>query len=233
MSGVVTAAAGSGRDGRGRSATRAGASGRNWMTCFQVRVIASAKMSSRSPGWASRSAASMAACSSGMTSDLLGRHAGREQRVAQQVRHLVRPAAAEVVVAPADVVVEPSRRDPADLGDVLVAAVAGRREHADPPARPTSSRCTSSAHRLDRGRVVAVVEDHLERVLVEDVHPARRLEERRVEGAQPLADVLELDAHAERHRRGEHRVLHVVQRPALERRRDQVRPEQRDVGAVS
>jgi hypothetical protein len=31
---------------------------------------------------------------------------------------------------------------------------------------------------------VAVVEDHLERQLVVDVEPARRLEERRVEGAQ-------------------------------------------------
>ena len=70
------------------------------------------------------------------------------------------------------------------------------------------------AHRLDRRGVVAVVEDHLERMLVEDVHPARRLEERRVEGPQPVADVLELEAHAERHRRGEHRVLHVVQSPA-------------------
>ena len=95
-----------------------------------------------------------------------------------------------------------------------------------------SSRSTSSAHRLDRGRVVAVVEDDLERVLVEDVHPARRLEERGVERAEPVADVLELEPHAERHRRGEHRVLHVVQRPALERRRDEVGPQQRDVGAV-
>ena len=55
---------------------------------------------------------------------------------------------------------------------------------------------------------------------------------RGVEGAQAVADVLELDAHAEGHRRGEHRVLHVVHRPALERGRDQVGPEQRDVGAV-
>ena len=84
----------------------------------------------------------------------------------------------------------------------------------------------------DRVRVVAVVQQHLERMLVEHVHAARRLEERRVERAQALADRVELDAERERHRRGEHRVLHVVQRAAFERRGDQVRPQQRDVAAA-
>ncbi len=79
----------------------------------------------------------------------------------------------------------------------------------------TSSREARSAIIADGVRVVPVVEQHLERVLVEDVHAARRLEERGVEGAQALADRIELDAQRERHRGGEHRILHVVQWRAL------------------
>ena len=67
LAGEDLVSAGSGRAGRGRSMARAGASGRNWITCFQLRVIASAKSSNRSPGCASRSAVSVAICSSGIT----------------------------------------------------------------------------------------------------------------------------------------------------------------------
>ncbi len=66
-------------------------------------------------------------------------------------------------------------------------------------------------------------------MLVVDVHAPGRLEERAVEGAQPLADGIELDAERERERGGEHRVLHVVHGAALERRRNEVRPHERDV----
>jgi hypothetical protein len=69
-------------------------------------------------------------------------------------------------------------------------------------------------------------------MLVVHVHAARRLEEGGVEGAQALADGIELDAQRERHRGGEHRVLHVVHGAAFERGRDQVRPQQRDVPAL-
>ena len=61
---------------------------------------------------------------------------------------------------------------------------------------------------------------------------ARHLEVRGVERAQALADVLDLDAHRVGHHRGEHGVLHVVQRLALEGRGDEVRPEQREVRAL-
>ena len=69
-------------------------------------------------------------------------------------------------------------------------------------------------------------------MLVVDVHAARRLVEGRVEGPEALADRVELQSERERHRGGEHRVLHVVRRAALERGRDQVRPDERDVAAA-
>ena len=78
-----------------------------------------------------------------------------------------------------------------------------------------------------RMRVVAVVEDHLEGEFVEDVGAAWHLEVGRVEGAQALADVLDLHAHGEGHHGSEHGVLHVVKSLALEGRGDEVRPEQR------
>jgi hypothetical protein len=71
-------------------------------------------------------------------------------------------------------------------------------------------RCAIGHHAYGM-RVVAVVEQHLERVLVEHVHAARRLEERRVD-MRRLPDRVEPDAERKRQRRGEHRVLHVVQR---------------------
>ncbi len=150
----------------------------------------SPKISSRSPAWAPERAAKIASCSSGITSIAACVDAGAEQAVAQQLGHLVGPAAARVVVAPADVVVEVAGAELGDLADVLVAAVAGRGEHADPPALGVQA-VDQLDHRLHGGRVVAVVEDHLERVLVEDVHAPRRLEEGGVEGAQAVADVVE------------------------------------------
>ena len=119
-----------------------------------------------------------------------------------------------VVVALYDVVVEPGLGgDLRDLGDVLVAPVAGHGER-DQPAAAHGRALDQLAHGPHRGGVVAVVEDDLERVLAEHVHPAGRLEERGVEGAQPVADVLELLAQAVGDGGGDHGVLHVVQRPA-------------------
>ena len=65
--GTISVMTGSGREARFRSTAGEGASGRNWITCFQLRVMASPKMRSRSPASASRSAASTAASSLGMT----------------------------------------------------------------------------------------------------------------------------------------------------------------------
>ena len=152
------------------------------------------------------------------------RHARGEQRRRHDARHFVGPAVAQVVVAPADVVVEAARRRRC----AIARRSSSRRSPG--PASTTMRRpgdvepAREVGEHADRVRVVAVVEEHLERMLVVDVHAARRLEERRVEGAQALADRVELDAERERHRGGEHRVLHVVRRAALERRRDQVRP---------
>ncbi len=139
--------------------------------------------------------------------------------------------APEVVVPAADVAVEVSRGNAADLVDVLVAPVSRRRDHADATAGYIQP-LHQLAHRLDRGRIVAVVEDDLERMLVVDVHPPGGLEERGIERPEPVADVLQLEAHAERHRRRKHRVLHVVDGPAFERGRNQVGPEERDVRAM-
>ena len=87
-------------------------------------------------------------------------------------------------------------------------------------------------HGLHRRGVVPVVEDDLEGQLVEDVGAPGHLEVRRVERAQALADVLDLHAHRVGHDGREHGVLHVVHRLALERRRDEVRPEERQVRAL-
>jgi hypothetical protein len=81
-------------------------------------------------------------------------------------------------------------------------------------------------------RIVRVVEEHLEGQLVVEVEPPGRLEERSVEGAETVPDVFELHAEAERHGGGEHGVLDVVERLALHGRRDEMRPQQRDVMAL-
>ena len=113
---------------------------------------------------------------------------------------------------------------------VLVAPITGAGEHHDAAAGDIQA-LRKIGHRRHRVRVVAVVEQHLERMLVEHIHAPGRLEERRVEGAQTLADRIELDAERKCHRGGEHRVLHVVGRASLERRGNQMRPEQRDMAA--
>ena len=82
------------------------------------------------------------------------------------------------------------------------------------------------------GGIVAVVQDHAERVFVEYIHAARRLEVGGVEGAQAMADVVQRFPHAERKRGREHGVLHVVRGLALHRGRDQVGPQQLEMGAV-
>jgi hypothetical protein len=69
-------------------------------------------------------------------------------------------------------------------------------------------------------------------MLVVEIHPTWRLEERGVEGPEPMPDVLQLESHTESHGRGKHRVLDVMHSPALQRGGNQVSPEQRDVGSV-
>ena len=133
--------------------------------------------------------------------------------------------------------VEAGREAAGDCEQVLVAPVAGSAGDDDAACPGTGGlvggeRVHELAHRADGGGVVAVVEDDLEAELVVDVAAAGRLEEGCVEGAEALADVLEAHAHRPGHRRREHGVLHVVHRLAFEGGGDEVRPQERHVGAV-
>ena len=66
-------------------------------------------------------------------------------------------------------------------------------------------------------------------MLIVNIHSARRLEERRVEGPQPMLDILDADIHVVCQCGGKHRVLHIVHRTPFNRRRNQVCPQQRRV----
>ena len=80
------------------------------------------------------------------------------------------------------------------------------------------------AHPVD---VVAVVDDDPDAADVEQVEPAGRLEERRREGPQALADVVQVRAGGPGRGRRRQGVGHVHPGPAAERGRDQVRVEHR------
>jgi len=74
------------------------------------------------------------------------------------------------------VVIETSGDRFRDRHQILVAAVTGTCEHDDAPSRDVQALC-EVGHRGDGVSVMAVVEQHLERMLVEHVHAAGRLEE--------------------------------------------------------
>ena len=80
------------------------------------------------------------------------------------------------------------------------------------------------AHPVD---VVAVVDDDPDAAHVDQVEPAGRLEERGREGAQALADVVQVGAGGPGGGGRGERVGHVHPRPAAERRRDEVRVQDR------
>src|SRR6185295_2626885 len=71
------------------------------------------------------------------------------------------------------------------------AAVAGRGQHAEPPAVHRQIE-DGARHRLHAVSVVGVIEEHAEGVLIVKVEAPWGLEEIVAEGAQPLADVLHL-----------------------------------------
>jgi hypothetical protein len=106
-------------------------------------------------------------------------------------------AAAQAVVLADDEAVEGGGGGAGDLLDVVVAAVAGGREDADALALDVEA-LDQGGHGAHGRGVVAVVEDHLEGELVVDVEAAGGLEVGGIEGAQALADVLDLDAHGRR-----------------------------------
>ena len=66
-----------------------------------------------------------------------------------------------------------------NLDDILIAPVSWRGQDYDAAARNVES-MRHAAHRLDRLRVVTVIENRLEGVLIADVHPPWGLEVRRV-----------------------------------------------------
>ncbi len=70
-----------------------------------------------------------------------------------------------------------------------------------------------------------VVENDLEGMLGVDVHATGRLKVGRVKGAQTVTYVLQIDAHIQSQRTGEHSVLHVVQRATFEGGGNQVGPQ--------
>jgi hypothetical protein len=74
---------------------------------------------------------------------------------------------------------------------------------------------------------VAVIEDDFLTVNLELVQAARRLEERCREGAQPLADVVQVRARGPRRGRRSERIGHVHARAPGECGRDEVRVQQR------
>ena len=80
------------------------------------------------------------------------------------------------------------------------------------------------AHPVD---VVAVVDDDADAADVEQVEPTGRLEERRRERPQALADVVEVRAGGPRRGRRGQGVRHVHPGPPAERRRDEVRVQDR------
>jgi hypothetical protein len=128
-------------------------------------------------------------------------------------------------------VVETARDSICDRHQVLVAAITGTGQHHDSPAGDIET-LREIGHYGNRMCIVSVIEQHLERVFVEHIEAARRLEKGRVERSQSLAYGVQLDAERKSHRRGEHRILDIVGRAALEGRRYQVGPQQRYMAAT-
>ena len=124
-----------------------------------------------------------------------------------------------------------SRRSP---GMPMTPSARPRRRARPPTARSGRPRQRRRHHPLDEvGQlahpvdVVAVVDDDPDAVHVDHVEPARRLEERRRERAQALADVVDVRARRPRRRGGGQGVGDVHPGAAAERRRDEVRVQHR------
>ena len=122
--------------------------------------------------------------------------------------------------------IEVACSDLRNIADVFVTPIAWRRQYHDSPAFGFES-VNQVAHGPDRCGIMRIVEDDLERMLVVNIHPPRRLEESRIEGAQSVPDIFEAFAHIVGQCRGKHRVLHVVHGAAFDGCRYQVRPQQR------
>ena len=143
--------------------------------------------------------------------------------VAQHLRYFVWPTSTPVVICLADVIVIVARSFLGDCPDVLITPVTRRRQHANSLAADFEP-----AYQLaDTGngcRVVPVVQNHAERVLVEHIHPPRGLEDRGIEGLQSMPDVIQGFTHTESERCGKHGVLYVMSSLPFHGCRNQVRP---------
>ena len=140
-------------------------------------------------------------------------------------------AAAQIVVAVADIGVEMPGDQSGDGLHVLVPAVAGQ-VFTRRCACPRGFSVHQIDHGADGGLVMAIIENDAEAVLVEDVHPAGDWKKVLSKVRRPVADLVQRLAKRKGPWRREHGIFDVVQRLALQRRRDQVRPDQRDVRAV-
>ena len=147
-------------------------------------------------------------------------------------------AAAGVGVLADDDRVEVMRRDLPQLDDVLVPPIARGGHHPDPLAGDhrlpaTGRRLAQAVHelaqRLHRRRVVRVVDDHPVAVELEHVEAPGRHEVAGGEGAQPLADVVEVRSCGPGRSGCGQGVLHVHASTTLEGGGEQVGPDQGQV----
>src|SRR6056297_83260 len=101
---------------------------------------------------------------------------------------IVAPTSA-MIVAATDKMIEVFCGNVCDGFNILIAAVAGGAQN-HPAAALNLKAVDQITHGLHGSGVVRIVHDDSERMIVVNVHPARRLEERRVEGSKALADVI-------------------------------------------
>jgi len=123
---------------------------------------------------------------------------GLPDAVGDEGGRLARPTATAAVVLADDDHVEVLGGDGSELAHVLVASVAGGADHADPRHVEVGAAVVLLGVALDEltdgahaGRVVAVVDEDIDVVDVDEVHPAGREVVARREGAQALADVVQ------------------------------------------
>src|ERR671934_999997 len=119
-----------------------------------------------------------------------------------------------------DDLVEVAGRDPADLPHVFVPAIARRGDHRNPAARAAlpiwlGQAFYEVAHHGQAMRIMGVIDNHADAMELEHIEPAGRFVEGSVEGAQALADVVEIGSRGVGGGRRRQRILHVHARLAF------------------
>ena len=127
--------------------------------------------------------------------------------------------------------IEVSRSYRCDFAYVFIAAVTRCGEHYNATSFNFEA-IYKVAHRTNGGRVVCIIENDLERMLIIDIHATRNLEECRVESSQSVTNIFEADVHVVGQCRGKHCVLHIVHGTTFNGCRYQVRPHERCMSLV-